>query len=76
MTVSTGKPLNFNLTEGYASILIFAPTNGDLVMYIINANSSSKIIGTGSNVKIDAVNGKITITNNVGWPVRFILLGR
>ena len=56
--------------------MIFTPTNGDLVMYIINTNAASKIIGTGNNVKIDAVNGKITITNNVGWSVRFILLGR
>ena len=44
-------------------------------MAVITYNTYILISGNDNNIKVQASDGIVSITNNVGWNIRFIILG-
>lgn len=71
-TLSNGESYSFNIEHN--SLLIYSPTDDIGTICVLNAKGYSLIVGRQESVAINSKDYSVTITNNMGWPVTFVVI--
>lgn len=71
-TLSNGESYSFSISHN--SLLIYSPTDDLGTICVLNAKGYNLIVGQIENVNIKSKGYSVTITNNMGWPVTFVVI--
>lgn len=71
-TLSNGESYSFNISHN--SFLIYSPTDDLGTICVLGANGYSLIVGRIESVDIKSKDYSVTITNNMDWPVTFVVI--
>lgn len=71
-TLSNGESYSFSISHN--SLLIYSPTDDLGTICVLNARGYNLIVGRIESVNIKSKGYSVTITNNMGWPVTFVVI--